>query len=1144
MTVQHAGIVLRHVRQVLTVQESDRLPDRELLRRFAHRRDEAAFGGLVRRHGPMVAGVCRRVLCHRQDAEDAFQATFLVLARKAGARHWLPSVGPWLYRVAYRIALRARAQRSRDCTAVLAVPADQDPLAAAAARELSGALDEELSRLPSSCRAALVLCNLEGRSRDDAARVLGWSLGTLKRRLERARALLRSRLARRGFAPAAPLALALAAPEVGTAALAPPLVQAALAGARAVGPMLCACEVPTRVVTLAAGAVWGNGFAQLHSYVSACLLACVAGVAVTYGLAAVGGSVVEPVQAPDVPRASTPAAADENRQPATDRYSDPLPDGAIARLGTVRFRHGGLTTSVVFSPDGTSITTMGVDGLRAWDVETGKSLNRLGDRDDRHLQQGILSPNGKVVVSLEMTGRLQRPHLWDVGSGKLVRAFDADHPCAGGCFSPDGAVLVTFGTSQPGDIRWREFGDLVAVWDVAGGRQVRSWKAHEGGTYCGVFTPDGKTLLTGGGDNAVRFWDPATGRESRPPLEGTAPAGHVVLSPGGTMLAVIPLKNKFAGGGLFPAVLAWTADNKVFFWDLASGKQVQWVTVPEQRIVSGFTGVAFALDGKAAWTGGVDRFARLWDLATGKELRCHDLGHPGVWTFAASPDRKVLAGLPGGSTVRLIDAESGKDLSPADGHRHEVRHAFLTPDGRTAVTAARGEAAAAVWDATTGLERLRLEGHQPYIGSVLSFRDGRTFYTVGHGDGTIIAWDAATGNPLRRLPQPNTDQPPYTAALSPSGMVLALAARGPTVVLVDTETGKVAKRLHDDALCVIDAAFADDGTLVVFSDDRSISFWDVATGAKRRDLLPPGVSRHTGGQVRLRGHDAVALSRDGRLAACVRPDGAPAVFELATGVPVCAGSARKAGVNVFAFSPDGRTLAFGGDERDRVIYLLEVATGKERARLTGHTGGIACLAFAPDGRRLISGSGDTSALVWDVNAGPGARREKPTPEVLGAWWVELADEDAPRAYRAVRRLADSADASVPFLRGKLKKVSAPDEARIACLIADLDSNEFRVRDNANRELQQFGEAAVGLYHKALRGDLGLEPRRRLEALVGEMSGRRHHPPPELLQGVRAVETLEMARTREARQVLETIAGGAPESLLTQEAKASLERLKG
>jgi RNA polymerase sigma-70 factor (ECF subfamily) len=176
------------------------LTDRQLLERFSSQGDDQAFALLVHRHGPMVLGVCRRVLNSVHDAEDAFQATFMVLARKAGLVRWQESIGGWLVPVALHLALKMKAQvkrRRSDPTGLEEIAA---PVVDTTAWELRGVLDEELGRLPEKYRAAVVLCHCQGRSRAEAAQELGWKPGALKIRLERAHALLRARLTRRGIA--------------------------------------------------------------------------------------------------------------------------------------------------------------------------------------------------------------------------------------------------------------------------------------------------------------------------------------------------------------------------------------------------------------------------------------------------------------------------------------------------------------------------------------------------------------------------------------------------------------------------------------------------------------------------------------------------------------------------------------------------------------------------------------------------------------------------------------------------------------------------------------------------------------------------------------------------------------------------------
>jgi len=194
--------VLEHIYHVAGPAAGCDDSDRHLLQRFSRFRDDAAFAALVQRHGPLVWGVCWRVLQQVQDAEDAFQAAFLVLACRAGVVRWHESVANWLYEAAHRLAheIKTRnARRSRHEQQAAAMVRTE--LAANGVdRELPAVLDEELRRLPARYRQPILLCHLEGRTGAQAAQQLGWSLRTLQRRLEQGRGLLRNRLTRRGLA--------------------------------------------------------------------------------------------------------------------------------------------------------------------------------------------------------------------------------------------------------------------------------------------------------------------------------------------------------------------------------------------------------------------------------------------------------------------------------------------------------------------------------------------------------------------------------------------------------------------------------------------------------------------------------------------------------------------------------------------------------------------------------------------------------------------------------------------------------------------------------------------------------------------------------------------------------------------------------
>jgi RNA polymerase sigma factor (sigma-70 family) len=247
MAVNRLGAVVSGLRRIAAKKVSRNLSEHELLERFVSQRDEGAFESLLARHGPMVANVCRRVLHDQALVEDAFQATFLVLIRKAGSIGKRELLANWLYGVAYRTASRARVEAVKRQARESAVVPKQaaDPLAEITARELLAALDEELSTLPPRYRGPLVLCYLDGRTRDEAARQCSCSLATLARRLDRGLELLRARLARRGFT--LPMILFPIMLSQGTAsAFVPPALAAATVKAAS---MIAAGRAATSVVS-------------------------------------------------------------------------------------------------------------------------------------------------------------------------------------------------------------------------------------------------------------------------------------------------------------------------------------------------------------------------------------------------------------------------------------------------------------------------------------------------------------------------------------------------------------------------------------------------------------------------------------------------------------------------------------------------------------------------------------------------------------------------------------------------------------------------------------------------------------------------------------------------------------------------------
>jgi hypothetical protein len=222
--------------------------------------------------------------------------------------------------------------------------------------------------------------------------------------------------------------------------------------------------------------------------------------------------------------------------------------------------------------------------------------------------------------------------------------------------------------------------------------------------------------------------------------------------------------------------------------------------------------------------------------------------------------------------------------------------------------------------------------------------------------------------------------------------------------------------------------------------------------------------------------------------------------------------------------------------------VWSVLTGRELGQFRGHQGGIASLAFSPDGTRLISGSLDTTALAWDVSRLPSAEPagDELDAATLKTLWADLGSAEAAKAFEATRRLGGHPRQAVGLVKDHLQPARPVEPQRLARLIADLDDNQFAVRQRAAAELEQHGDLAATALRQVLQREPSLELRQRVERLLQKLSGPGRNS--EGMQGLRAVELLEIIGDAEARQVLEALAKGAPEAGLTREANAALERL--
>jgi RNA polymerase sigma factor (sigma-70 family) len=1101
--------VVHQLRRLAATPDVEEKSDPQLLREFARGRDQAAFTALVERHGPLVLRVCCHVLSHEQDAEDAFQAAFLVLARRAASLGRCGALAGWLHGVAYRIAMQAKrnAARRRAHEARAVAAPQGSPCRELAWREFQAVLDEEIQRLPSMYRTPFVLCVLEGQGRAEVARQLGVKEGTVWSRLAQARKRLQARLARRGIELGAVLAAGYLAAGAARASVPPRILAATLRVALADGT---GAGISVQVAALARDAFRPLAAVKVKLAAALFLLAGALGA----GTAAL----VPQPPAARPPAVKSPASADaadahagaEEGRHRTDRYLDPLPEAALARLGTVRFRQSYAVYITSFLADGKALLLGGHDGLALWETATGRRLRQFPSPQGAN--RAALSPDGKTLA----VGGIGTT-LWDVATGRRLKELDKEF-AASVTFAADGKTLAV-GTDKG-----------VNLWDIAGGKKVCQFN-HASTIRAVAFAFGGKVLASVGEDGTVRLWDVATGKESR---RWDAGKGHF------QSLAAAP-----AG-----AWLAHADEQVVRLLDADSGREVRLLGPKPYRAGK----VAFSPDGKILACGQYDGAIYLWEVATGKQTARWRAPTPSIYALAFAPDGKVLVSAGhGGSDVRWWDVASGREIPrPQTGHRGPVKALAFSRDGRELFSLG-DDGMFFRWDPAAGVDR---SGCRLPLSAVAMFSpDGMRIVSSewnpeARSATSVKFRDARTGREIRPLKVPWTNR----IAFSPDGRSVALSEAGDGTVGVSVWDLDSGKRRHQfteaGERLYFDITFSPDGKKLAagsWNEQRpNFHLWDLDSGKKTNSCDPDhwvnSIAFSPDG-------DLVALGSGGDWTKCI------SVWSLATAKRLLTLTHPGSGSEVVvAFSPSGRFLATGASlmsggavetSDQNVVRVWEIVTGRQVAAFAGHHSGVTALVFAPDDRTLASGAGDSTILVWDLvgrlRNQPGAH-QPPTAAWLQARWQDLDGADPVQAYEAIGELVGCSDAGVAFLKTRLSAVPPPNAAALrlaAKLAGDLDSEDFAVRQRAAQELEKLGGAAAGVLRKALSGRPTLEVRRRIGAILDVLHAREASRRVRLS---RALEVLELVATAQARDLLGELATGDPEAWLTREVRATRARL--
>jgi WD40 repeat protein len=657
-----------------------------------------------------------------------------------------------------------------------------------------------------------------------------------------------------------------------------------------------------------------------------------------------------------------PAAPAPAPRPAPQ---DPLPAGAVARLGSSRLRHTWTVAAVSFSADGKRLASCGQEtsggsssAVRVWEVPSGREVRCFWVGNWIHngrTTRVALSPDGKQVAwSAPGSGGVS---VGDVATGRVIARLHTPRaktrevqPFA---FSPDSKTLATGGEGT------------LRLWDLSSGKELL--QAKVGAFDRCLLSPDRKTLAIAGSKAAgLRLIDIVPGRRTT-----GKPLAFPSVRPGPPCVAFCP----------DGALLAGADDSLVRIWDVAARKEIRRIP----WTAGGIFAVTFSPDGKTLTAVSRAGHVRTWTVATGKETRRFTLPfNPGnretAERLAISPNQRWLAVAPPGKSIRLVDVNAGREVSVSSIQPRitYTSGCAFSPDSKHFVTPSSDDRLL-IWEARTGkLVRQGSEDARSVYWMAFT-PDGRQILTLSYDRKWVARlrldeWDFAT---CKRLRQRELGISPGLVALSPDGRFLICAEgndsryrmhRTGDLVLIDRFTGKQVRHFDDGKASAAQAlaCSADGRKLATISNQGTIRVWDAGT-AKLLYTLEAGGSPGLSFELRFVDGDRTLVSLSSKYGDGGHPVSRITEWEVATGKEKKSSAGPRNMGWCHMLSPDARWLTWAGGasgERPEEVAFWDVSRGSATRRFEGVRGGAAFLLFSPDGRWLATGCADDTVLIW------------------------------------------------------------------------------------------------------------------------------------------------------------------------------------